>query len=114
MKDSISKHQILFTNLVIMFQTVAMQQMGKIKNPITDKIERDLEQAQMSIDMLEMLQEKTKGSLTDVEQKMLKSILHELHLNFLEEKDRNAEGKSESDDEKPEEKSPDPDGKDSV
>jgi F0F1-type ATP synthase membrane subunit b/b' len=111
MTDTSSKHQILFTNLVIMFQTVAMQQMGKIKNPITDKIERDLEQAQMSIDMLEMLQEKTKGNLTDAEQKMLKTMLHELHLNFLQEKDQDTEEKRKSGDEKPAEKSPDPDGK---
>jgi len=75
----------LFFSLVAMFQTAAMQQMGKLINPVTGKIERDLEQARFSIDILGMLQEKTKGNLTDEERRFLDHVLFELRLNYVDE-----------------------------
>ena len=84
-KSMYDKTSILFSQLVLSFQASAMQQMGKLKNPFTDKIERNLSQAQMSIDMLAMLQEKTKGNVTDEESRFLDHVLFELRMNFLEE-----------------------------
>ncbi|MDZ7271605.1 MAG: DUF1844 domain-containing protein [candidate division KSB1 bacterium] len=83
----------LFMNLVMMFHTAAMQHMGKLKNPLTDKIERDLLQAQMSIDMLDMLKAKTKGNLSDEETRFLDRVISELKLNYVDEaeKDRKAQ-----------------------
>ena len=75
----------LFFSLVMTFQAAAMQQMGKLKSPISDKIERDLQQAQLSIDILDMLEEKTRGNLSEDENKLLKSILQELKLNYVDE-----------------------------
>ncbi|MBC7186503.1 MAG: DUF1844 domain-containing protein [Calditrichaeota bacterium] len=85
--------EALFFNLVMMFHTSAMQYMGKLKNPLTDKIERDLVQAQMSIDMLDMLKAKTKGNLTDNEARFLDRMISELKLNYVDEaeKDRKAQ-----------------------
>jgi hypothetical protein len=82
MKD---KDDILLTQLTLMFQTAALQQMGKLKNPMTDTIERDLSQAQISIDMLEMLHKKMKGNLTAEEERMLSVVLQELKLNYVDE-----------------------------
>lgn len=79
------KNELLLTQLVFMFQTAALQQMGKLKNPLTDKIERDLQQAQISIDMLEMLHSKTKGNLTENEEKIFTNVLTELKLNYVDE-----------------------------
>ena len=79
------KHEALFFQLVMMFHTLTMHQLGKIKNPMTDKIERDLPAAQASIDMLEMLKIRTKGNLNDNEQRMLSELLKELKLNFVDE-----------------------------
>jgi hypothetical protein len=79
------RHQYLFAQLVAMFQFAAMQQMGKIKNPVTDTIERDLDAARTSIDMLEMLRERTKGNLGSEEERFLNQVLHELRLNFVDE-----------------------------
>ena len=79
------KHQYLLAQLVIIFQAAAMQQLGKVKNPVTDKIERDLEAAQSSIDMLDMLKEKTKGNLTADEERLLTNVLMDLKLNFVDE-----------------------------
>jgi hypothetical protein len=82
---STEKNTSLFFSLVMTFQAAAMQQMGKLKNPISDKIERDLQQAQLSIDILDMLEEKTRGNLSDDETKLLKGILQELKLNYVDE-----------------------------
>ena len=71
--------------LVLMFQAAALQQLGKLKNPLTDKIEQDLKQAQISIDMLEMLHSKMKGNLSSEEERLLSSTLQDLKLNYVDE-----------------------------
>ncbi len=79
------KHEVLFGSLVMMFHAAGMQQMGKVKNPVTDKMERNLEAAQMSIDILDMLEVKTKGNLKEEEAKFLQTMLQELKLNYVDE-----------------------------
>ncbi|HID11698.1 MAG TPA: DUF1844 domain-containing protein [Candidatus Latescibacteria bacterium] len=86
----------LFFSLVAMFQAAAMQQMGKLINPITGKVERDMEQARFSIDILGMLQEKTQGNLTEEERRFLDHVLFELRMNYVDEVEKDkAEEKSE-------------------
>jgi len=82
---SADKNASLLFSLIMTFQAAAMQQMGKMKSPISDKIERDLQQAQLSIDILDMLEEKTRGNLSEDETKLLKGILQELKLNYVDE-----------------------------
>lgn len=100
--DTTSRNEIMFTQIVLMFHTAAMQQMGKIKNPLTDKIERDLAAAKNSIDILEMLREKSRGNLSQDEGRLLTQVLQELRLNYVDEANKPApppadtEGKSES------------------
>jgi hypothetical protein len=79
------KNSSMFLSLIFTFQAAAMQQMGKIKNPLSDKIEKNLDQAQLSIDMLDMIENKTRGNLTDEENKLLKNVLQELKLNYVDE-----------------------------
>ena len=79
------KNQLMFIQLVSMFQAAALQQMGKLKNPATDKIDKDMEQAQLSIDLIDMLKAKTKGNLSAEEEKILATILQDLKLNYVDE-----------------------------
>jgi hypothetical protein len=81
-------YEILFMQLIIQNQQIAMMSMGKIKNPVTDKIERNLEHAKIYIDTLDMLLEKTKGNLSDYEEKFLTETLKELKLNYVDEVDK--------------------------
>ncbi len=78
----------LFIHLVYIFHSSAMVAMGKLKNPATDKIERDLDQAKQSIDILEMLKEKTKGNLSAELSSLLDKFLTELRLNFVDERNK--------------------------
>ena len=88
-------HDILFMQLIIQNQQIAMMAMGKIKNPVTDKIERNLEHAKIYIDTLDMLLAKTKGNLSEYEEKFLNETLKDLKLNYVDEMDRD---KNKSDD----------------
>lgn len=90
------KYSQFFMYLVSSFELAAMQAMGKIKNPITDKIDRELSQAQFSIDVLDMLKEKTKGNLTDYESKFLENTIGQLKLNFIDEQQKESKPKEES------------------
>jgi len=76
--------KLLFVHLITMLSMSVMQQLGKIKNPMTGKIEVNLEAAQATIDILDMLERKTKGNLEEDEEKMLKDTLSSLKLNYVE------------------------------
>jgi hypothetical protein len=82
--------EVRFLQLVAMFQVAAMQQMGKLMNPVTNEVERDLDQARASIDMLEMIKRRTDGNRTEQENELLDRALFELHMNYVEEVDRDA------------------------
>ena len=79
------KSQMLFMNLIMMLHALAWQQMGKMKNPLTDMVEVDLEGARNFIDSLEVLQQKSAGNLSPEEDRLLNEILRELRLNYIDE-----------------------------
>src|SRR5512135_3040261 len=83
-----SRDETLFLQLVAMFQYAAMQQMGKFANPVTGKVERDLAQARMSIDMIEMLQNRTQSGRSAREGEFLDKVLFELRMNYVDESKR--------------------------
>lgn len=84
------KNTALFNALVHSFHLQTMIQLGKIKNPMSDSIERDLSQAEISIDMIEMLKAKTAGNLTEPETRFIDAILAELRMNYVDEKNKDA------------------------
>lgn len=94
--------EALFLQLVAMFQYAAMQQMGKIANPVNGKIERNLDQARMSIDMIRMLQRRTAGSRSKAEDDFFDKVLFELQMNYVDEArrgDSEAPGETDGNDE---------------
>jgi hypothetical protein len=80
-----AKQDALFVNLLLIFKSAAMQQMGKIINPLTGKVEKNLDQARFSIDTIEMLKDKTRGNLSHELERLLESTLLELRMNYVEE-----------------------------
>lgn len=97
MTESIEDQDIQFFQLIISLHAGTMQQMGKVANLATGKIERNMLGAKNSIDLLEMLQRKMKGNLSEGEQKMLESTLFELRMNYVDEVKKDA-GESERSD----------------
>ena len=84
------KQSMLLMQLVALFQTAALQQMVKLKNPVTDAVEKDLQQAMISIDMIEMLHGKMKGNLSNDEERMISTVLRDLRLNYVDEAQKEA------------------------
>lgn len=113
MAEDQNKIDANFFQLVISLQMAAMQNMGKIASPITGKIERNLDQAKVSIDMLAMLSEKMEGNLTGEEKDLLNRALYELRMNFVDEsKKEDVEEKKTGTDSNNEEHEAEPTGKD--
>src|SRR5689334_2463373 len=77
-----------FLTLVMSLATAAWSQLGKIPHPQTQKIEKDIDQAAMSIDFLRMLLEKTKGNLKPKENELLTNTVTDLEMNFADEAKR--------------------------
>lgn len=85
-------NKIMFMHLVSMLAMSAIQQMGKLVDPSTGKAEINLEAAQATIDMLDMLEAKTRGNLDADETKLLKDTLMSLKMNYVETQDRKTDG----------------------
>ncbi len=69
--------------LLTMFASEAMIALGQLPNPANNQMSISLDHARYAIDMLEMLQEKTKGNLEPNEEKMLEDLLHQLRMLFV-------------------------------
>ena len=75
--------QITLSMFVMSLSTSAMMHMGMIKNPVTGKEEKDLPLAKQSIDILDMLKEKTEGNRDENEEHLMESVLKELKMKFV-------------------------------
>ncbi|MBN02305.1 MAG: hypothetical protein CMJ77_24645 [Planctomycetaceae bacterium] len=72
-----------FLLLATTLATQAMAGLGQLPDPIENKPIVNLQLAQHYIDMLSVLEEKTKGNLTDEEQEMLGSVLYQLRSVYI-------------------------------
>lgn len=77
-------NKALFLQFVLMLSSSVMQQLGKLMNPLTGKAETNLEAAQATIDLLVMLDAKTRGNLDREEERFLKNTLATLQMNYVE------------------------------
>jgi len=75
-----------FATFVISLNSSAFVQLGMLANPATGQKEKNLPLAKQTIDLLAMLEEKTRGNLTSDEANMLKSILYDLRILYVKEK----------------------------
>ena len=91
------QNQLLFMMLVQQHQQIAMMGMGKLKNPATDKVEREMKSAKFAIDTLHMLQEFTEGNLPKELNNYLSQTLNNLRMNYAEEKNKQDESEQDSD-----------------
>ena len=77
--------QLQFIQFVLGLQQGAWMSLGKIQNPLTGKIEKNLNHVMAIIDTLLMIKEKTKGNLSKEELHLLDNTLSQLQINYVEE-----------------------------
>ena len=86
--------QQLFDQLISSLVHSAWVYLGKVKNPMNDKLEKNIDQASIQIDMLDMLFKRMTGNLSEEEEQYLSHIIRELKMNFVEEKNNPEESNS--------------------
>ena len=77
--------EVDFNFFILSLSSSAMMQMGVIPNPVTNNKEKNMMIAKQTIDIIEMLEKKTRGNLTDEEKHFIESILYDLRMKFVEE-----------------------------
>lgn len=95
-KDPVSEHSeqepspkdpsllIDFVTLIMSFASASMICMGKIPDPATGTVQKNLSIAKQNIDIISLLMEKTKGNLTQEEDRIIEQILYELRMHYVE------------------------------
>ena len=103
--NEMNRHDHVLAGLVFSLQAAAMQQLGKIQNPMTGQVEMDLDQAKSSIDILDMLKVKCRTDTPEELLRMIDAAVMDLQLNYMDEVKKSAGNEDEADggDEAPEE-----------
>ncbi len=75
--------KIDFSTFVLSLNSSVLVQLGLIDDPASGQKTKNLPMAKQTIDMMAMLEEKTKGNLTEDEEKILTNILYELRMLYV-------------------------------
>lgn len=78
--------EINFATFIFSLNSSCLVQLGVIEDPAYGKKAKNLALAKQTIDILAMLEEKTRGNLTKDEEQMLKNILYDLRMIYVKEK----------------------------
>ncbi len=85
-----TRQAALFLQLVLSLQQGGMMALGKLMNPMTRTLEKNLDAARDTIETLAALEARTKGNLEPDEQRVLTQVLTDLRMNYVEELKKSA------------------------
>jgi len=74
-----------FSTFVLSLSQAALLHLGELDDPETGKKEINFPLARQSIDLLTMVQDKTRGNLTSEEHKLLENLLYDLRMKYVAE-----------------------------
>ena len=77
--------EINFATFIISLNASALVQLGVIEDPASGKKVKNLPVAKQTIDILNMLEEKTRGNLTTEEENIIKNVLYDLMILYVKE-----------------------------
>jgi hypothetical protein len=73
-----------FSTLILSIGSSAAMSLGEAPHPETGQVEKNLQMAQFNIDLLDVLQTKTKNNLSEEENQLLSKMLNDLKIKFVE------------------------------
>jgi Domain of unknown function (DUF1844) len=73
-----------FATFIISLSHSALMHLGEAPDPDTGRVERNLPLARQSIDLIAMLEEKTRGNLGGEEERLIAQVLYDLRMRFVE------------------------------
>jgi hypothetical protein len=83
-RDASALPAVDFHTFVLSLGSSALLHLGELEHPDVGAPQKDLPLAKHTIDILVMLEEKTRGNLTPAEEKLIGSLLYDLRLRFVE------------------------------
>lgn len=83
-RDMGGAFEIDFSTLIMSFASAAMIGIGRVPDPVSGKMNRNPAVAKQNIDIISLLQEKTKGNLSLDEEKLIENILYDLRMSYIE------------------------------
>jgi uncharacterized protein DUF1844 len=79
--------EINFATFIISLNASALLHLGAMEDPVSGKKVKNLPIGKQTIDILGMLEEKTKGNLSKEEENLLKNILYDLRMIYVKEQE---------------------------
>lgn len=73
-----------FSGFILSIYSTGLVQLGKVEDPSSGEVKKDLTMAKYTIDMMAMLSEKTKGNLNEDETKLMQALLSEIRMVYVE------------------------------
>ncbi len=87
---NMTRHDHILVGLFSSLQAAAMQQMGKIQNPMTQEVERDMTAAASTIDILDMLKVKCRTDTPEELLRFMDAAVADLQMNFVDEQKKDS------------------------
>jgi hypothetical protein len=87
-----TREPVTFSTFLLGLSTQALLYLGEIPNPVSRAVETDLDAARQVIDILGVLQAKTRNNLEPDEQGLLESVLYDLRMRYVELRRTGAKG----------------------
>ena len=84
-KEEESMYEAIFIQFVSGLYSSTMQHLGKLMNPITTEVEKNLDAAKATIELVRMLKEKTEGNLNKNESRVINNALSNMQMNYVDE-----------------------------
>ncbi len=81
-KDAFPK--VDFSSFILSIYSSGLVQLGKVEDPSSGKIQKNLAMARHTIDMMAMLSQKTQGNLNKDEENLMRALLSEIRLAYVE------------------------------
>jgi hypothetical protein len=72
-----------FTTLIMSLASSALVSMGRVPDPATGTVQKNFVFAHQNIDIIHLLQEKTRGNLSADEERLVEQILYELRMSYI-------------------------------
>ncbi|MCK4619528.1 MAG: DUF1844 domain-containing protein [Desulfobacterales bacterium] len=86
-KPKVHLPEINFATFIISLNASALLHLGAMEDPATGKKVKNLPMGKQTIDILGMMEEKTKGNLSKEEENLLKNILYDLRIIYVKEQE---------------------------
>jgi uncharacterized protein DUF1844 len=81
---STAEMPVTFSTFLLGLSTQALLHLGEIPNPSSGEVETDLIAAKQVIDILGILELKTRGNLEEAERGLVESVLYDLRMKYVE------------------------------